>query len=166
MLTTLEGVTPAYVYFSDYIKHQINTLKALFQPEGSPVHVTIRYAMKALSNANILRLMDREGVHFDCSSAYEVMRVIAAGIDPSKIELVTQDLTREQLDMLQQVPGSDKVLVCASSQQQLDTLLAHEQFRNQVLGIRVNPGFGSGYHSKAVVAGPKYSFGIWHENLP
>jgi len=29
----------------------------------------------------------------------------------------------------------------------------------------VNPGFGSGYHSKTVVAGPKYSFGIWHENL-
>jgi len=45
-------------------------------------------------------------------------------------------------------------------------ILEDEQFRNQVEGIRVNPGFGSGYHSKTVVAGPKYSFGIWHENIP
>lgn len=86
--------------------------------------------MKALSNANILRLIDQQGVHFHCCSTYEVMRVIAAGIDPSKIELVTQDLAREQLDMLQQVPGSEKVLVCASSQHQLDLLLGHKQFRN------------------------------------
>ena len=59
IISTLEGVTPAYVYFSDYIKHQINTLKILFQPARSPVDVTIRYAMKALSNANILRLIDQ-----------------------------------------------------------------------------------------------------------
>ena len=67
--------------------------------------------------------------------------------------------------MLQKVPGSDKVLMCASSSHQLDLLLAHEQFRNQVLGIRVNPGFRSEYPSKEVVAGPKYGSGIWHENL-
>ena len=67
--------------------------------------------------------------------------------------------------MLQKVPGSDKVLMCASSSHQLDLLLAHEQFRNQVLGIRVNPGVGSGRKHKAVAAGPKYGSGIWHENL-
>lgn len=43
--------------------------------------------MKALSNVNILKIMDREGIHFDCSSAYEVLRVIKAGVDTSKIEL-------------------------------------------------------------------------------
>ena len=67
--------------------------------------------------------------------------------------------------MIRGVPGSEKVKFVASSATQLDTLLADDKFKHQVLGIRVNPGFGSGYHSKTVVAGPKYSFGIWHENL-
>jgi diaminopimelate decarboxylase len=48
---------------------------------------------------------------------------------------------------------------------QLDILMKDEKFSKQIAGVRVNPGFGSGYHSKTVVAGPKYSFGIWHENL-
>lgn len=48
---------------------------------------------------------------------------------------------------------------------QLDILMKDAKFSQQIAGIRVNPGFGSGYHSKTVVAGPKYSFGIWHENL-
>lgn len=93
------------------------------------------------------------------------MRVIKAGIDPGCIELASQELTKGQLDMLKDIPGSEKVKFVASSAQQLDTLLADEKFKHQVLGLRVNPGFGSGYHSKTVVAGPKYSFGIWHENL-
>jgi len=118
--------------------------------------------MKAQANVSILKIFEREGIHFDCSSIYEVMRVIKAGIDPSCIELVTQELTKAQLDLLKKVPGSDKILVVASSLHQLDLLLGDEQFKNQVAGIRVNPGFGSGYHSKTVVAGPKYSFGIWH----
>ncbi len=44
--------------------------------------------MKALSNVNILKIFEREGLHFDCSSIYEVMRVIQAGVDPTRIELV------------------------------------------------------------------------------
>ena len=87
-----DGATPVYVYSEEYLMQQINTLKRCFQPEGSSTR--IRYAMKALSNINILKIIDREGLYFDCSSVYEVMRVIKAGIDPSKIELVTQELTK------------------------------------------------------------------------
>lgn len=125
----------------------------------------IRYACKALSNVSILRIFDREGIHFDCSSVYEVLRVVRAGIDPGKIELVSQELTKPQLDMLRGVEGIERMQFVASSSHQLDLLLADHKFREQVCGIRINPGFGSGYNSKTVVAGPKYSFGIWHENL-
>lgn len=158
-------MTPTFVYFEDYILNQINLVKEGFTADSSSVSCTIRYAMKALSNANILRLFSREGIHFDCSSVYEVMRVIQAGIDPSSIELVSQELTKAQLDLIRGVPGIEKITFVASSQHQLDILLADEKFKGQVKGIRVNPGFGSGYHSKTVVAGPKYSFGIWHESL-
>ena len=34
------------------------------------------------------------------------------------------------------------------------------------VGIRINPGIGSGSHSKTTVGGPNSSFGIWHELVP
>jgi diaminopimelate decarboxylase len=71
--------------------------------------------MKAWSNENVLRLFAREGLHFDCSSVYEVMRVIKAGVEPERIELVSQELTRKQLEELRKVPGSEKVKFVASS---------------------------------------------------
>jgi diaminopimelate decarboxylase len=102
---------------------QINKLKRSFQKrvggdleEKASVKVCIRYAMKALSNVSVLKIFDREGLSFDCSSIYEVMRVIKAGISPERIELVSQEMTRAQLEMLKGVKGADKVLFVASSQ--------------------------------------------------
>jgi len=45
--------------------------------------------MKANSNKSVLKLFENNGLHFDCSTVYEVERVIQAGVDSSKIELVT-----------------------------------------------------------------------------
>jgi len=164
VVAAVDGITPVYVYSEDYIVKQIQALKASFQA-GREDQITIRYAVKALSNVSILKIFDREGIHFDCSSVYEVLRVIKAGIDPVKIEMVSQELTKAQLDLLRPMKGIERMQFVASSPHQLDLLLADDKFKSQVSGLRVNPGFGSGYHSKTVVAGPKYSFGIWHENL-
>jgi diaminopimelate decarboxylase len=58
-----DGVTPAYVYFEDYLMGQINSLKQAFRPEGfSDVKCNIRYAMKAQSNVNILKIFAREAI--------------------------------------------------------------------------------------------------------
>jgi diaminopimelate decarboxylase len=71
--------------------------------------------MKALSNISVLKIFDREGLHFDCSSVYEIMRVMRAGINPEKIELVSQELTRDQLQILKKIAGNEKVKIIASS---------------------------------------------------
>ena len=93
VLEASEGITPVYVYSEKYLRGQAQALKQIFQSEeresrGLPL-CTIRYAMKAWSNVNVLRLFASEGLHFDCSSVYEVMRVIKAGVDPSRIELAS-----------------------------------------------------------------------------
>jgi diaminopimelate decarboxylase len=81
------------VYSEAYLRSQARILKEIFQAEDHEAHglpkCNIRYAIKALSNINVLRLFANEGLHFDCSSVYEVMRVIKAGIDPSRIELAS-----------------------------------------------------------------------------
>ncbi len=117
------GVTPLYLYYEGFLMQQINKLKRSFQQrvggdleEKAAVNVCIRYAMKALSNVSVLKIFNREGLSFDCSSIYEVMRVIKAGISPERIELVSQEMTRAQLEMLKGVKGADKVLFVASSQ--------------------------------------------------
>jgi len=53
----------------------------------------------------------------------------------------------------------------ACSNYQLESIANHDQFKHRLEAIRLNPGFGSGETKKTTVAGPGYSFGIWHERL-
>lgn len=154
-----EGETPFYLYFESEIKKQINLLKEGFGPE-----TTIRFAMKACSNAEILRIFSNHGLSFDCSSVYEVERVLRAGIRPEKIELVTQELTSKSLAYLEKLPGHENIKLIANSKYQLQ-VLAESKFKPQIQGIRINPGQGSGYGKKTTVSGPGYSFGIWHKQI-
>ena len=55
--------------------------------------ITVRYAMKSSPNAAILKLFDKMGLHFDCSSVHEVRRAMAAGVAAEKCSLSTQELT-------------------------------------------------------------------------
>ncbi|WP_209331294.1 diaminopimelate decarboxylase [Lunatimonas salinarum] len=73
--------TPLYVYDGDKIVSQVNTLKEAF----SGVKLKIKYATKALSNVNILRLMKRAGTGMDAVSIEEVRLCLHVGFDPSEI---------------------------------------------------------------------------------
>jgi diaminopimelate decarboxylase len=56
------------------------------------------------------------------------------------------------------------VLVDACSLSQLERFGA--KFPGRRVGVRFNPGLGSGHSDKANVGGPASSFGIWHELVP
>jgi diaminopimelate decarboxylase len=73
--------TPLYVYNADKIEEKIKTFKAAFSE--SPLK--IKYAMKALSNINILRLMKKNGVGIDAVSLQEVELALRAGVDKKEI---------------------------------------------------------------------------------
>ena len=80
--------TPCYVYSKAALTRQAK--KVLDFPNA--FGLTPRYAMKASSNAAILKLFDSLGLHIDASSAYEVKRAMLAGIAPEKISLSTQQI--------------------------------------------------------------------------
>jgi diaminopimelate decarboxylase len=94
VLEASEGVTPVYVYSENYLRGQAQALKEIFQAEerkarGLP-ECTIRYAMKAWSNVNVLRLFASEGLHFDCSSVYNcVLQAVAASSKTSSVSWAT-----------------------------------------------------------------------------
>ena len=58
--------TPCYVYDEAALEEQAK--KALSFPNA--FGITVRYAMKAASNKEILRLFSSLGLHIDASSAY------------------------------------------------------------------------------------------------
>ena len=150
--------TPFFVYDEATLKGQ--ALKALDFPNA--FGLTVRFAMKALPNAAVLQLFDGLGLHIDASSGYEVRRAMAAGITADKISLSSQELPADLPELLDL-----GIKYNACSLRQLEAYgKARKGDRTDQLGVRFNPGLGSGGTGKTNVGGPASSFGIWHELMP
>jgi len=147
--------TPAYVYSEAVLRRR--AAEALAFP--APFGLKVRFAVKACSNAAILRIFHSMGLGFDASSGFEVRRVIAAGIPASDISLSTQELPADFADLVRQ-----GIRFNACSLRQLEAY--GSAFPGTSLGVRINPGMGSGHSQRTNVGGPSSSFGIWHEYLP
>ncbi len=150
-----EHGTPLYVYSRTKIIEQCRTMLNIPAPYG----LTVRYAMKANPNADILRLVREHGLKLDASSGFEVTEAMEAGFLPSEILLTTQQLPKNLKELVELGVEFD-----ASSLHQLKTY--GELFPGTEVSLRINPGFGSGFSSHVLVGGPTSSFGIWHEYVP
>ncbi len=73
--------TPLYVYDGEKILSQVKAIKTAF----SKVKLKIKYATKALSNINILKLMKQAGTGVDAVSIEEVHLCLHAGFEPQEI---------------------------------------------------------------------------------
>ena len=144
--------TPCYVYDQATLEAQADAMLAFPNAFG----LTVRFAMKACPNATVLRIFARKGLHFDASSGWEVRRAMLAGVPADRISLSSQELPDDFVALL-----NKGVHVNACSLSQLErigkALPGHE------VGLRFNPGRGSGGTGKTNVGGPDSSFGIWHE---
>jgi len=143
--------TPVFVYFQKVLED-----KALAFP--NEYGLTVRYAMKANSNVNILRIFDKKGIHIDASSEYEVERAALAGINPENILLTSQQFPVNLPYMI-----NKGVQFNACSLDQLERF--GEMFPDNLVSVRINPGLGSGGTNKTNTGGPGSSFGIWHEQF-
>ena len=73
--------TPVYVYHAEKIEQQYNRLLNAFPG----VKVKLHYALKALNNVNILRLLKAQGAGLDAVSIEEVQLGLRAGFLPGEI---------------------------------------------------------------------------------
>jgi diaminopimelate decarboxylase len=144
--------TPVYVYDERTVKAQAR--EALGFPNA--FGLTVRYAMKACPNAAIIRILTGCGLHIDASSGYECDRAMRAGVAAEKISLSTQEFPDDFRRLFQ---AGIRFNACSLGQLRR----FGEQFPGGELGIRFNPGLGSGGTVKTNVGGPASSFGIWHE---
>jgi len=144
--------TPCFVYDEATLTAQAKAMLAFPNSFG----LTVRFAMKACPNASILRLFAGLGLNFDASSGWEVRRAIHAGVSPEKISLSSQELPEDFAELLKL-----GVQVNACSLNQLERIGRALPGHN--IGVRFNPGRGSGGTGKTNVGGPDSSFGIWYE---
>ena len=146
--------TPVYVYDEAALSRAARDVLAFPNAFG----LTARYAMKANPNAAVLRLFSSLGLHIDASSGHEVHRALRAGIPPEHISLSSQELPDEAAELLDL-----GVKINATSLLQIAKIGAARPGSH--IGLRFNPGLGSGGTNRTNVGGPASSFGIWHEHL-
>ena len=82
--------TPVFVYDERTLKKNAENCLRFPNAYG----LTVRYAMKASSNAAILKTFEDLGLYIDASSGFEVERALRAEIAPEKISLSSQEIPR------------------------------------------------------------------------
>ena len=89
--------TPIYVYSEKELRDRAREFLAFPSVFGH----TVRYAMKANPQRNILKIFDQEGLSIDTSSDYEALRALDTGITPSKIQVSSQELGKHIYELIE-----------------------------------------------------------------
>lgn len=151
--------TPCYVMSRTQLEksanHFLDAIKQL--PFGGSVH----FAMKANPHHETLHLFKSKNIGIDASSFYEAKKALDCGFSGNSISLTSQELpkTDEEFSMLVDAG----VQFNATSLHQLDTFC--RLFPGKSLGVRLNPGIGSGYNMRLSTGGVSAGFGIWYEYI-
>ena len=146
--------TPTFVYDEKMLRANAKAIKDFPHAFG----LFPRYAMKAAPTGAILRIFNNEGIGIDASSEYEVERAVRAGYGTESISLSTQQFPDNFRYWVQ-----DGVKVNLCSLNQIHKFGAWG--KGETVGLRFNPGMGSGGTNRTNVGGPSSSFGIWKDDL-
>lgn len=150
----VEFGTPCFVYDENTLRQKAQELKAFPNSFG----LFPRYAMKAAPTSAILRIFNEEGLGIDASSIFEVERAVRSGFGTESISLSTQELSDEFKYWAQ---DGVKINLCS-----LNQIRRFGSWKlGEPVGLRFNPGTGSGGTNRTNVGGPSSSFGIWKDDI-
>ena len=141
---------PVYVYDGQKIKDQY---RRLYNAIGVP-KLKLNYACKALSNLNILRLIQSLGAGLDAVSLEEVKLGLRAGFDPSDIMYTPNGVNLQEIEQVMSL----QVKINIDNLEMLETL--GSKYPGIGLGIRINPHLVAGGNAKIQVGHIDSKFGI------
>jgi len=149
--------SPVYVYDSSKIASQYNRLFDAFKKVKQ---VKLNYAVKALSNLAILKLINSLGAGLDTVSIQEVKLGLLAGVKPEDIIFTPNGVSLEEIEKVSEM----------GVQINIDNLSILEQFGtkhpNTPVCIRINPHVLAGGNSKISVGHIDSKFGISIHQIP
>ncbi|WP_057936961.1 diaminopimelate decarboxylase [Algoriphagus resistens] len=149
--------TPVYVYDGEKVVSQIKSLQSAF----ATVPLRIKYATKALSNINILKLVKKAGEGVDAVSIEEIKSCMLAGFAASEIMYTPSGVNFKEI----------KEAVELGVMINLDSIPLMEEFgaaygNTKPACIRLNPHIMAGGNAKISVGHIQSKFGISIQQLP
>lgn len=149
--------SPVYVYDADKMEHQYKRLTQAFQ---NVPKLRINYAVKALSNVNILSFMHSLGAGLDTVSIQEVKLGLSAGVPAQMIIFTPNGVSLEEIEEA----------ATLGVQINIDNLSLLEQFGSKhpdvPVCIRINPHVMAGGNANISVGHIDSKFGISIHQLP
>jgi diaminopimelate decarboxylase len=149
--------SPIYVYDAEKMEHQYKRLTQAFQ--NFP-QLRINYAVKALSNVNILSFMHSLGAGLDTVSIQEVKLGLSAGVPAQMIIFTPNGVSLEEIEEA----------ATLGVQINIDNLSLLEQFGSKnpdiPVCIRINPHVMAGGNANISVGHIDSKFGISIHQLP
>jgi len=149
--------SPLYIYDTDKIASQYNRITHAF---SGVKNVKINYAVKALSNINILKVFNQLGSGLDTVSVQEVQLGMAAGALPENIIFTPNGVSLEEIEEV----------AALGVQINIDNLSILELFGqkhpNIPVCVRINPHIMAGGNSKISVGHIDSKFGISMYQVP
>ncbi len=149
--------SPVYVYNANTIEKQYKRLTAAFKKVKQ---VKIHYAVKALSNISVLKLMKSFGAALDTVSIQEVKLGLTAGFDPQDIIFTPNGVSLAEIEAVAKL----------GVQINIDNLVILEEFgtRNKDIPvcIRINPHVMAGGNTNISVGHIDSKFGISIHQIP
>lgn len=148
---------PVYVYDAGKIKSQYQRLSSAF---SNVPNLKLNYAVKALSNISVLRLMNSLGSGLDTVSIQEVELGLAAGFEASNIIFTPNGVSLEEIEEAAKL----------GVQINIDNLSILEQFGSKhpeiPVCIRINPHVMAGGNANISVGHIDSKFGISIHQIP
>lgn len=149
--------SPLYVYDTDKIAAQYNRLTTAF---SDVKNLKLNYAVKALSNINILKFFKNLGAGLDTVSIQEVHLGLTTGIDPKDIIFTPNGVSLQEIENVVEL----------GVQINIDNLSILEQFGQKhpevPVCVRINPHIMAGGNSKISVGHIDSKFGISIHQVP
>ena len=149
--------SPLYVYDTGKIASQYNRLTSAF---SSVQNLKLNYAVKALSNVNILQFFKNLGAGLDTVSIQEVQLSLSTGIDPKKIIYTPNGVSLQEIEEVAKL----------GVQINIDNLSILELFGQKhpeiPVCVRINPHIMAGGNSKISVGHIDSKFGISIHQVP
>ena len=149
--------SPLYVYDTDKIASQYNRITNAF---SDVKNVKINYAVKALSNINILKVFNHLGSGLDTVSVQEVQLGLTAGVSPENIIFTPNGVSLEEIEEV----------AALGVQINIDNLSILELFGQKhpkiPVCVRINPHIMAGGNSKISVGHIDSKFGISMYQVP
>ena len=149
--------SPVYIYDASKIETQYKRLTSAFKKVK---HLKVNYAVKALSNISVLKLMLKLGAGLDTVSIQEVQLGLKAGFKPEQIIFTPNGVSLEEIEIAAKL----------GVQINIDNLSILEQFGTNhpktPVCIRINPHVMAGGNTNISVGHIDSKFGISIHQIP